>query len=152
MGAQFCCVATQEIQRKEETEMLSLARQPTSSPGKRPLKDVTQSEFMNKIVSDATKRVKQLKRQRTQLIDHKFSDEDGDDDSNEGTFKFPNHMKGHGKEDADKIFDLSSIMGEGLEWSPKASPKQKKKRGFVKLSSYESAAFSTANLNKGVAA
>jgi len=61
-------------------------------------------------------------------------------------------MKGHGKEDADKIFDLSSIMGEGLEWSPKASPKQKKKRGFVKLSSYESAAFSTANLNKGVAA
>ena len=48
---------------------------------------------------------------------------------------------------------MSSIIGEGLEWSPKASPKQKKKKGFVKLSSYEGATFSSVSGNKnGVAA
>ena len=44
-------------------------------------------------------------------------------------------------------FDLSSIVGEGLEWSPKASPKQKKKKGFVKLSSYEGATYSSISGN-----
>ena len=34
------------------------------------------------------------------------------------------------------LVDLSSI-GEVLEWSPKNTPKKTKKKGFVRLSSYE---------------
>ena len=40
-------------------------------------------------------------------------------------------------------------MGDDLDWSPKASPKQKKKKGFVRLSSYEGATFSSVSGNQG---
>ena len=41
-----------------------------------------------------------------------------------------------GPDGESKNVDLSSI-GEALEWSPKATPKRKKTKGFVRISSYE---------------
>lgn len=47
----------------------------------------------------------------------------------------------HGEEQSKQV-DLSS-MGEALEWSPKRTPKKQKKKGFVRLSSYENQCFSS---------
>ena len=125
--------------------MMTLSKQRSMSPNKKPLRDVTQSEYMNKIVSDATKRVKQLKRQRTEQINNcSFSDGEISRDSPEKIAKnYAQQLE---------QFDLSSIVGEGLEWSPKASPKQKKKKGFVKLSSYEGATYSSISGYQGCTA
>ena len=47
-----------------------------------------------------------------------------------------------GVNDSRGQMDLSSI-GEAMDWSPKESTKRSKRKGFVRLSSYENQCFST---------
>ena len=67
MGTSFCCVASNETQKREEIEMLTasklkypeIQRTPgggTKTPGQ---------NYMTRIVKDASRRVKELKRQQS---------------------------------------------------------------------------------------
>ncbi len=85
---------------------------------------------MNKIVSDASRRVRELKRQKT------IQEEEEDEIRSIGCAPTNRINKLDCNDGVSKQIDLSSI-GDAFDWSPKASPKQKKKRGFVRLSSYD---------------
>ena len=79
MGIQQCCVATGDTQRRDETELLTLARihsadQHPHNQLAAPTKTLGQQEFMNRIVSDASRRVRELKRQQT-LAEESSSEE-----------------------------------------------------------------------------
>ncbi len=81
---------------------------------------------MNRMVSDASRRVREFKRTKSTLGENMDT------------------RSGHEKDldnEASNLMDLSSI-GEALEWSPKNTPKKAKKRTFVRLSSYENQCFS----------
>mmetsp|Transcript_12165 Transcript_12165/g.16500 ORF Transcript_12165/g.16500 Transcript_12165/m.16500 type:complete len:93 (+) Transcript_12165:207-485(+) len=90
---------------------------------------------MKKMVSDASRRVRELKRTvRTE------------DYENDNPFKNDNTPERAGEDYQSNKFDLSS-MGEAMDFSPKPASK-KKKKGFVRLSSYENQGF-TSTLNGG---
>ena len=97
---------------------------------------------MNRIVSDASRRVRELKRQKTKQ-------EEEEDDEIRSIGHAPTSRMKMGadcNELVSKQLDLSSI-GDAFDWSPKASPKQKKKRGFVRLSSYDNQCFASSSVN-----
>ena len=115
-----CCVATADTQNKEERELLVL----TGKYASKPPGMVPEHEYMNRIVNDASRRVRELKRVQRSV------DEDIEMHSlrRRGT-------KNRNPEEISKQVSLSSI-GEALDWSPIPTPK-KGKKGFVRLSSYE---------------
>ncbi len=80
---------------------------------------------MNRMVSDASRRVREFKRTKSAIAENLDSNGQDKDIENE----------------ASNLMDLSSI-GEALEWSPKNTPKKAKKKSFVRLSSYENQCFS----------
>ena len=82
---------------------------------------------VRQMVSDASRRVREFKRIQAGR----------DDDFSKNEVE----PMGAGFEEQSKLQDLTS-MGDALEWSPKASTKRKKK-GFVRLTSYENQCFSS---------
>ena len=63
MGVPQCCVASGEANRNDETELLALARMPSQEPiSMRQLTVVPDHSYMDRIVNDASRRVRELKR------------------------------------------------------------------------------------------
>ena len=92
---------------------------------------------MNRIVNDASRRVRALKRQQSCI------EEDDGFASQNFHGRSPAIAKNEDQDsyDSDENADLSNF-GDFLEWSPKRTPAKRKKKGFVRLSSYEGACFS----------
>ena len=103
--------------------------------------------YMTRIVNDASRRVKELKRQQsladeTQIVYKSPTKGNNSDSGASRTLDEIYEEKG----DANDLSGLVSGAGQAFEWSPKNSPKQKKKKGFVKLSNYDNACFSQTSL------
>ena len=105
-GMESCCSQTSDVMHKEEDTLKNLAL------------ITDQDDFMNRIVQDASKQVKELKRQRTL------------------------QPLGRSPSIQQSKIHLSSI-GENDEWSPRERSPANKKKGFVKLSSYDNQCFSS---------
>ena len=126
-----CCVASGDVHRAEERELTDLTMNP--NPQQRKPDKTPGDDYMNKIVSNANKRVRQLKRQQTQV-----------EEDIESISALPYGITpGYDEQTpGEEKMDLSSIC-TALDWSPKGSPKRKNKPSFVRLSSYENEAFSS---------
>lgn len=80
------------------------------------------NDFVSRIVQDASKQVKELKRQKSLVPS-------------------PNKKRTTNIRDRSLSHDSSNLhlssIGEDIEWSPKERSPQNKKKGFVKLSNYD---------------
>ena len=120
MGMTQCCVASGDSNRNDEVELFQMSSQ---------FRTIDNNKMdLNRIVNDASRRVREFKRNKQQDEEIESAGKDSDLDG------FDKSVSG--------LVDLSSI-GEVLEWSPKNTPKKTKKKGFVRLSSYENQCFST---------
>lgn len=129
-----CCIQDSATRSKDSSDIETLTYQPVKGM-------VSVDEQMNRIMNDANRRVKELKRMKTANPDEMEQKANKDVSAN---------GDGNTFEELEVPVDMDNFGGL-MEWSPKAAPAKKKRKGFMKLSSYEGQQFSQISAGGGSA-